>query len=789
MQIRKFLRDGVNTLKRDRFNSAVNIIGLSLGIFCLLITSLYVRDELTYDKWHKNAERILLPTISMESSGGMVYTSPPFALHDALLNESPGVEEVVNIGKAVTADFESINQYQIGENQFDADAIYFTEPSFFRVFDFSLKFGDEQSALNEPKNVVISAEIAEKHFGKDNPVGKFIELKHIGAMKVSGVLDPIPGNSHLRFDMLLAVNMNADPYKSYKGNWQLGYGQNYFLIEKGYSKARLIDDFKSVYEKNRDTGESRVLGFDSFGELYLNGKVRGTQSIFGGNRKYVLIFSVVGGLLFLVACFNYVNLKVASSFARTKDIAVRKVLGSSRARLILLLVGETTLVTIISLIISLIALEFSLPYFNELLGKRLDLSFIDQPGLLFLPTATLVLVIAISGIYPALISSSFNMASLLKGELPKVSKPMLRKSLVAFQFVICAGLLSSALIIRGQAKFLINKDLGYNTQNVHNIGIYENGFGGKYQELKTELERIPQIEAVSGSPLPRSIMATMVPLEQNGEEVMTYFNIGSVDLGFDDLLEIDILKGNSFTELPSSRLKNAVLINETAYKAIGLEDPIGIKLSGRYEVVGVMKDFHVSSVKSKIRPLMVTADPANIRNLHFKFREGEKETVMAEVEKVWERFGTDKAFQTTELATFYANAFKREDTLTRIFDGLTVMLVVISFFGLFSLSVFESRFRERELGIRKVLGASYLSLIKLANRKFLGLVFLALFISAPITYLLISNWLEAFPYRLESTASYFFIASLTVLALAVFVLTVHGHKNALKNPVDALRTE
>lgn len=784
----RFLKNGIRIVKRDQLFSLVNILGLSLGMFCFLITSLYVRDELTHDKWHANSDRIYVSYRSTETTNGYSYSDAPFALHDALLNESPGVEAIVNIAPVMTEKFSFIKAYEIADQEFSSLKIVAAEPSFFKVFDFGLKLGNEEKALTDPKNAVISSQLAERHFGGENPIGEFITLKGKGVYSISGVLNPIPSNSHLLFDVIVMADMNAGIYKSYKGDWQLSWGKDYVLRRENYALENLEHDLDEIYDRNTSDDEERVTDFSLFSDLYMQGRAGSRGNLFGGDKKYVYIFSIVGVLLFLVACFNYVNLKIASSFARTKDMAVRKVLGASKRKLIFLSIGETALVSFIALILSLIAVEMSLPSLNQILGKRLDLSFVDQPQLLVLPILALVLVILISGIYPALISSSFNLSSLLKGSLPNVSKPLLRKIIVGFQFTICAGLLSSALIIRGQANYLIGKDLGYNTESVYNIDLYQNGFGTQYEQLKMELERIPQIIDITGSSLPGSMMSMMLPLNEDEEESQALFRISPVDHNFHEVLGIDLLMGQTFSNLPESRLKNAVLINETAYKAIGQEDVIGMKIS-RFEIIGVVNDFHVSSVKSKIAPVMLMSDMLGIRNLQFKFRAGEKETVMAQLEQMWKDLGKGKPLQTSELATHYANAFKTEETLVKIFNGLTMMIVAIAFFGLFTISTFENKFRERELGIRKVLGASYLTLLKLSNVRFLSLVGIALLISIPITYHVISDWLEGFPYRVENVNTYFIISSIAVLIMTVLVLTIHGHKNAQKNPVDILRNE
>ena len=780
-----FLKTRIRNLRKGKFFAMVNILSLSLGMFCFIIMSLYVSDELTHDQWHSNVARIFTTEVVMNFTNGEPQSYlPPFALREALKEESPGVEAIANIGDKLT------DKYRIGDDWFETGDLHYTESSFFRIFDFGLKWGDEVSALTDPNSIILSPQLANKHFGKDNPVGEIIEFEEKGVFKVTGVLNPIPSNSHLQFDMLMSANFNEPPYSWYKDRWSLGYGKNYILLKENYTPDQLAEDAKAILIRNKNKGFADGLMVNSFGSLYLDGKTYGYETkMFGGQRKYVVIFSLIGVLVLLVACFNYVNLSTARTFIRTKDLAIRKVIGASRTRLLSLLVSETAFIAFIALIVSVIAVELSLGSINLLINKRLEFSLFNNPTLLLIPGAALLLVVLISGIYPAIIASSFNISNLLRGVLPYSKTSTLRKGLLVFQFLICAGLLMSALVIRSQAKFMINMDFGYNVENVHYISLFKGGFAGKYDQLKTELERIPQISDVSGAPMPTRGLGLSFPIEKNGERVAINFTTGAADVDFTDLLEIEILQGRSFSELETSELKNAVLINETAFIELGVDDPIGMELAGMYKVVGVMKDFHFADAKSEISPILITTDKAQIRNLHFKFKEGERANVLLTVKNVWESFNTDTPFETTELATFYSSAYQQEETLVNIFNWLTAMLVVIAFLGLFALSSFEGQLREKELGIRKVLGANYLQLIKALSQRFILLVVLALLLATPLTYYLISNWLSSFPYRVTDLTPQLSTAIIAIVSITVIILGLHGYLSSRKNPVDVLRNE
>ncbi len=783
----RFLKSGMKSLKRERFFAGINILGLALGMFCFIITSLYVKDELTYDKWHSNVERIYMPNIQFEVGGaGSVSMLPPFAAMDAFVDEIPGVENGVKIGMATA------QKYKVEGEWFETKGLYHTQPSIFKIFDFKLELGYEKTALNEPRSVIISHELAQKHFKNKNPVGQNLEFKDSGTFKITGVLSPIPGNSHLQFDMLTPIDYDMTPYIGMKDNWKFGMGLDYLLLSPGYSIESLKADAKSVvlkHSENEERAEQYV--FKSFGDLYMqDATFRGDpNSTFGGNKQYLYIFSLVGIMLLLVACFNYINLTTARSFSKARDMAVMKVIGASRSRLILMKIGETLFLAIIALIISLIAVEICLPKISGILGKRLALDFFGTPDLAFILLGLLFLVVVVSGVYPAMVASTFDLSSLLKGRTAKSKSNFFRKALVVFQFLICAGFLASALIIRGQANHLINIDIGYNAKNVLSFDVFEGGFGGKYDELRTELERIPQIEMVSGSPLPEIGSIMMIPIDENGQKTQEMLWMGSADNDFIELFDLDMVQGTSFKDIEDSERATAVIVNEMAVKQLKIESPIGHKLAGGMVIKGVVKDFHFQSGKSEIRPLLITNVKSEIRNMQFKFREGDRASVVAQVNEVFENFNTGKSVDLKDVDGVFLESYRKEESLVNIFNILTGMLVLVAFLGLFALTAFENQLREKEYSIRKVLGAGRVSLMRIMNQRFILLILFSLISSVPVTYLLIKGWLDEFPYRIGSTVPYFFASVIIIVSITVLVLGIHGYNTSKKNPVDILRNE
>ena len=780
-----FLKMGFRSFKREKFFALINLIGLTLGMFCFLVTALYVKDELTHDKWHKNSDNIYFSIITMNKGGGVSFNLYPSVLIvDALIEESPGVENAVNISMAASAEF------KVGEEWVKTDGFFQSKSALFDIFDFDLKYGNKATALENPENVILSSELAETYFPGQNPVGEFLEFKNKGMKKISGVLSPIPSNSSLQFDMISPINMMEEPYKYGANNWNTGTGLNYFLLKEGYSPEKLHEDLKAIVLRHEAESMAENYHFRSFSNAYMNNQtMRNYDNMFGGQVKYIYIFSLIGGLMLLVACFNYINLTTARSFARSKDIGIRKAIGASRARLVINQMGETLFIAFASLIVAMIGIELMLPSINTLIGKNLNLDIINSPEVLSLPIGLLFLVVVISGIYPAVTVSSFNLSSILKGDNPKSRGNVLRKSLVVLQFIICTGLLSGALIIRGQANHMMNLDLGYNATNILSIGLDRLKLTENYQELRAELQAIPQIEKVTGSPLPNLNSALFFDIgEGEAKKQLTVF-YGDADKDFNEVFGLEILEGVDFGQLTESELVNAVLVNETTVKTLEWSDPIGKELAEGFKIVGVVKDFHYRSALSAIGAAVIKYNKDEIRNLQFKFRHGDKEAVEAQVGQIFKDFGVEQPIEMEAVDSFFAQSYAREEKLVNIFDVLTGFLMAIAFLGLFALSTFENQLREKEIGIRKVLGAGYLQLVATLNRRFFVLIVIALIASVPISYYLVNQWLASFPYRLGNLSFYFIYALGGVIVLSIGILSTHGYFSARKNPVDVLRNE
>ena len=453
---------------------------------------------------------------------------------------------------------------------------------------------------------------------------------------------------------------------------------------------------------------------------------------------------------------------------------------------------KTLFVSFWSLVLAVIAVEMTLPYFNTLIGKQLSFDLFQSPNQLMLPALVLVLVVLISGIYPAFVLSSINLSTILRGTQPKSRTGLFKKSLIVFQFTICSGLLIAALAIRGQADFLIIIDKGFNEENIMSMGLYQEGQRLDYEVVKNKLVAIPQIEIVTSATLP--IFPPPPPptmVEINGREYAMTFITGFAEKNFNDMFQLQILEGTDFTQVPDSEISDVAIINETAKKKLGLSPAIGAELPDGRKVVGVVKDFFYQSAKQEIQPVSFIYAPRYFMSVQFSYRAGNKQDVMAQVELATKDLGLKNAPTLTKVEgqTENYNFYDAEATLKTIFNILTGMVILVAFLGLFAMATFESKAREKEVSIRKVLGANYLHLLKTLNRHFLWLMIIAFVLSVPTTFYLVEKWLQAFPYRLDGLGSFGFTSLVIIVFIAASILGVHSYLSSRRNPIEVLRNE
>ncbi len=780
--LKNYLKTALRNIFKNKLYAAISIFGLAIGIACFILTGLFVRDELSFDKWHEKGDRIFKVEVMNNMFG--FSTFPPFPYMEAIMEETAGVVGAVNIGQTQELIIKKDN-HLIQEK-----GLYYTQSSIFDLFDFELKYGDAATALSDPKSIVLSPEMAKKYFGKENPLGETLEIMEKGLYKVAGVLEPIPGNSHLQFNFLMGYDSNDPVFSRLKTTWRFGQGVTYLLLDEGYTLSQLEADTKSVLEKNTNKEKLDSYTFHPFTDLYLtNGTVRGSSRYsFGGDIKYVYIFGSVGLIILLVACFNYVNMSTAWGLARVKEVGIRKTIGAYKKQLIAQFLSESLVITLISVVLAIVIVEGALPAVNALIGKQLVIDYFGSWQIPVFLTGTIAVVGFSSGFYPALVLSSHKVTSLVKG--PTTKGGWLRKGLIVLQFTGCAGLLMATLVIKKQLNFLQDKDLGFNGEQVLNLNIDPLNTGDvKYLDFKTEIERLSYVTEVSGSPLPGvSGIVSLNDVEGIDEKVNMIPFFMSVDANLPHFFEMELVEGEGFNELLKSEENQAILVNEAFVKEVGWTTAVGKKIDN-WKVVGVMKNFHFMSAKEEIKPLMMTVNPDAVQAVHLRFRPENTTELLTDLESIWGNLIEARPFDYLFMNQAFAASYEKERKVAQLFDRFSVLILVISCAGLFSLTAFISEQRKKEIGIRKILGAGLHSIFALLANRFLLQIFIAIAVALPIAYFVTEQWLSSFPYRVEFGVAEGLIGFATLTIVSLLTISYHGIKSGLTKPVDAIRYE
>lgn len=786
-------------LKRNKGYSFLNISGMAIGLAAFWLIALYVADEFSYDKSFSNADRIYRVVQHASWDNGnldIAVTSPPFAT--TFKNDFPEVEGALRIGT------EGGDLMSYADKTIKQDDICYAEKSFFTLFDYHFLYGDANTALERPASIVITRTLATKLFGdaalainKDILFGsgKFPN-------KVTGVIKDMPKNSHLQFSGIRSFGKNA--LKS--ENWQEAFLYTYLLLKKE-SNIKSLESKLAPLEKDL----ARQMEFKDFQlelqpltSIHLNSNLDYELGS-NGSIARVYMFMVIGLLVLLIALINYMNLTTARSVMRVREIGVRKVLGSQKKHLVGLFITEALLVTSLAAFIAYLLVQLVLPVFNQFAEKELVLwrfGMLNTLGVIILFT---LLIGIISGSYPSLFLSRFKMIPSLKGHLGNMrTSNVLRKSLVVFQFVVTVCLISGSYIIYRQMQFVSQKDLGFTKAQVVIGHIDDMKVRNEISALKQELLKSPLIEgiATAGNPIGTNYLGkNSFYFEKNGkmQTVSNHANFLYADEDFFETNGMDLLKGRSFSKDMSTDKDNAVVINETLMKSLGYADAIGKKVTYKIGndsvsnrvIIGVVKDFHSSSLQHKIEPMVLLVPPENAEgdNLYVRLAKGKAVAGLAFLKNTYNKFDlehkTDFHFLDENFNRQYV-AEQKQEKLALVF---TVLAFIISCLGLLGIVMFILAQRRNEIGIRKVLGATIISVAITLSKEFGKLVALAAIIAFPIAWFTMERWLQNFAYRIEMEWWMFLLSGSIALLVALVTVSFQALKAASVNPVKSLRSE
>jgi putative ABC transport system permease protein len=794
-----YLKISIRNFRKQRLFSGLNILGLGIGIAAVWLMVLYVADELSYDRFHVKADRVFRVTQEAEWATGsfkLAPTSAPFA--QALQNEYPEIEKTVRISA------EGGGKIRFGEKQVDAFDIFFTDASVFDVFSFPFIYGNPATALGEPQKIVLTKTLATRIFGDAaKAVGQTVFFSNNYPNVVTGVIEDVPVNSHFNFSALRSLP--AD----YTGGWQNGDLYTYLLLKEGTDAKKLEAKFPAFYTKylQKQMGKADYhLNLQPLTSIHLHSHLDyeiGTN----GNIKTVYIFSAIALLILIIACINYMNLYTARSLKRVREVGVRKAIGSQRFQLIGQFLTESFMMTILSGLVGFLLAKAALPFFNQLAEKTLRIDFQNNNLLTTgIAVAFLLLIGLLSGLYPALMLSGYRPVIALKGQLGSQSGGAgFRQSLVVFQFAATVVMIACSGIVYRQIRYVNHKDLGFNKDQVLTFHIDKNEVRTQVGALKEKLAQNPVIEssAAASNPIGNNMIgyATLF-VETNSGEIPSTTQMTQrfmADADYLRTMEIKLLQGHDFVNNSPADLAGSVLVNEALAKKQGWANPIGKRMRSPADkdgnvkeltVVGVTSDFHIYSLQYKIEPLVIQlAPPSEQDNMYVRINPAKTPEALAYINQVYKTFDADAHPEFQFLDENFAKQYKAEQRQGNVLLAFAILAVLIACLGLFGLAAFAAEARTKEIGVRKVLGASVQDVVLMLSRDFVKLVFIAIVIGTPIAVYAMSKWLQNFEYR--ETLSWWVFALAGVVAIVIALVTVSSQalKSALTNPVKALRAE
>ena len=785
------LRTAYRNLKRHKIYSFINIFGLAVSLAACWLIVLYIEDELSYDRFNTKADRIVR-AVQHESwdGGNMNIAVTPAPLGPDLKQQFPQIEDVVRI------DAEGGDLVTHGNSTLKIKDIISADPSFFRIFSFDFLEGSEETALKDPQSIVITESLAHTLFGsQESFINQVVVFPGGSPARVSAVISDVPNNSHLRFSAVRPIPAVLS------GSWQNSSLYTYLLLKDPESlqslRRRLPAFVDGTIRKEMGAAQYR-LELQPLASIHLQSNLDYEISP-NSSLSRIYIFGAIGLLILFIAIINYVNLATARASARVKEIGIRKTLGSGRWQLTALFITEAALVTLLAGLAALVLVRFSMPVFNLITGKNLSLwRFGVWPSIAFIVLFSIV-VGMISGIYPSLLLARFQAIPALKG-----GTVFFRKSLLVLQFVITVFMISASFIIYKQLEYVSHADLGFNKEQVVTFHIDNKGLRSQIPEIKTKLLQNPLIEmvAVAGNPIGNNDLGTYGYYYENNQHALSRQTKSvqelMVDADYLTTMQIGLREGRNFSDHFSTDLTNAVLVNETLVKELGWTRALGKKMiplnnkDGQPKtVVGVINDFHTYSFQHKVEPLVLILPP-NVReqdNLYVRLAKGKMNEAMAYLEQTYKSFDPGNSAEYHFLDQNFANQYESEKKQENISLLFTLLAMTLSLVGLFGLVSFTVQQLTKEIGIRKVLGASLFNIVQLLSGNYLKLVAIAAFIALPVSWFVMNRWLSDFAYRIPLQIGVFIAAGGFCAVLAMLTLGIQGLKAGLVNPIKSLRTE
>lgn len=809
--IRNYFKIAFRNLLRYKFISFINLFGLTVGLTCCLLILTYILNELSFDRYNKNAENVYrVERTFLNPETGMLSlelgsVAPPFA--PLLQNDFKEIKKITRFFEPGT----TVLRYD--DKRFNEQNVYFADENLFDVFDVNVTRGNPSKALNDPYCIMLTEDVAKKYFGAEDPINKIIRLDNQFNFKVTGIYKPFPSNAHIHPAIMLSFNTLKDTAIYGEQNLRTNWGNNsfytYLLLPPGYDPKKLEAQFPAFLNRhmndNRDgkfkPSDGTSLSLRKLTDIHLYSH-KDSETEENGDIKRVYIFSAIAFFILLIACINYMNLSTARSALRAKEIGVRKVIGAGKPELIAQFLSESILICCIATILAFLLTWLALPGLNKISEQSLSINDLSRWHIV-LPMVLVPFIVGIlSGIYPAIFLSSFKPVKVLKG-IFKVGESSFsfRKVLVVIQFSISIILIISTAIVFKQLRYMQNKSLGFNRDHIVNLNNYNTGLSNSYESFKTELLANSNIKEVGrSSRIPSGrLLDAMGSRINNGDSLApTKADIKYVraDEGFIPTYGMKVVAGRNFSK-DYGMDTSSFLVNEAAVKVLGLksnEVAIGKQFSygdRKGQLIGVVNDFHFESLHQRILPLVLftSATSDGYRRISIKISGNNIPAALSHIENTWKKFLPETPYDYSFLDERFADLYKAEQQQGSIFTIFSFIAIFIACLGLFGLSAFTITQRIKEIGIRKVLGASVGSIVGLLSKDFMKLVIIAAVIAFPVAWYAMHNWLQDFAYQITISLWVFIIAGISAALIALVTISFQAIKAAIANPVKSLRTE
>ena len=789
IMFKSYLKIAYRNLKKHKVYSLINITGLAIGMVSCILILLWVQDELSYDRFHKNSADLYRIESTENFANGKKYHTQmsPVGLAPLLTEQIP---EITHASRCTR--FGGIH-LRYKDKIFYENNIRAVDPDFFQMFDFQMTNGNANKLLSDSYKIVLTEKTAEKYFGNENPIGKVITIENKFDLTVTGIIKEAPGNSSIKFDALLRFDFTKDQLERMPGGWgnaittfaQLQ--ENSLVSDVGEKITNLV---RSVSEKSKSNYSLNPLT-----RIHLHFTFGSNRSL--GYVRYVYIFSVIAIFVLLIACINFMNLSTARSENRAKEIGMRKVVGANRINIISQFLGESLLLAFLALCVAVVLIIILLPAFNSISGKNLEFSILGSQTFLIGVLSITIFTGLVSGSYPALFLSAFKPVRVLHGSKIRISnRSPLRKTLVVIQFAFSIFLIIGTAVVYNQLNYMKNRNLGFDKDNLLCIRMTGETCQS-YQTIKNELLKVPGIMGITASGRRPSITGDTgrnINWDEKDPSKHVKVVFHTIDYDYPKHLKIEMAEGRSYSKNFPTDTTNAFVINEELAKLMGSDSPIGKNFSifwMKGKIIGVMKNYNHLPLHANIEPMvfLLAPNPYWLSTILVKIQPRNIESTLKHIKKTWKKIVPDYPFDYSFLDEDYDRMYRVEKRLGRLLNYFAILAVLIACLGLFGLASFTTEQRTKEIGIRKTLGASVAKIVMMLSSEFVKWVALANLIAWPFAWFVLNNWLNDFAYSTKLNIEIFFLAGTIALVIALLTVSYQAYKAAVTNPVDALKYE